>query len=197
MLCHKCESKLDTKANFCSECGWARLNAPEESHSQEHDSPVLVVRPEFVTGLTWLRQTPVLVFFCLWSILSFGTFLSLVLHDLDVNIPASLIIIIVFVLIASGMHIAQSKTYSESIYTFYTNRLEYVEGFLRAEKKIVEYKRVTECRVIKGVFQKKYGLGSVILSVPASDYNSKNTGIKIRDIQDADAIYQQVKKLIG
>ena len=60
------------------------------------------------------------------------------------------------------------------------------------------YKNITEVNLRKGIIQKKYGLGTMILSTPATNSNAKaRSGISVRDIENPDEAYRQIKELIG
>ena len=85
------------------------------------------------------------------------------------------------------------------MYKFYADRLEYAEGFWTAEKKTIKYDKITETNLKRGMVQKKYNLGSIILSTPATsnEQGKSNSGIKILDIEDAEEIYEKVQHLIG
>jgi hypothetical protein len=51
----------------------------------------------------------------------------------------------------------------------------------------------------KGIIQKKYGLGTIILSTPATGIQRgrARSGIMILDIENTEEIYKKVQNLIG
>jgi len=93
---------------------------------------------------------------------------------------------------------AKKKTYAKTEYHFYADRLEYAEGFWTAENKSIKYKNIIEANLRKGVIQKRYGLGSIYLSTPATGMQQGRScsGIMIRDIEHTQDIYEKLKELI-
>jgi hypothetical protein len=57
---------------------------------------------------------------------------------------------------------------------------------------------VTEANLRRGVIQKNYGLGTIILSTPATGYQQgrARSGIRIADIQNSDYVYNKILGLI-
>ncbi len=93
---------------------------------------------------------------------------------------------------------SRKKTYVKTEYRFYNTRLDYYEGFFTTEEKTIDYRNITEVNLVRGVIQKKYGLGTIVLSTPATGFVSgrARSGIRIQDIPHAEQVYQQVKGLI-
>ena len=78
--------------------------------------------------------------------------------------------------------------------------MEYYEGFFSVEEKTIRYKSITEVYLRKGVFQKMYGLGTIVLSTPATGSQGANhsrSGIRVVDIENPDRVYTKIKELIG
>jgi hypothetical protein len=71
-------------------------------------------------------------------------------------------------------------------------------GFSTFAVKAIDYKNITEVNLVRGIIQKKYGLGTIVLSTPATGFASgrSRSGIRIQDIPNAEQVYQQVKGLI-
>jgi membrane protein YdbS with pleckstrin-like domain len=94
---------------------------------------------------------------------------------------------------------ARKKSYAKTEYTFYRTKLDYFEGFFTTEEKTIDYKNVTEVNLVRGIIQKKYGLGTIILSTPATGMagGPARSGIRVHDVPDADQVYQHVKSLIN
>jgi len=93
---------------------------------------------------------------------------------------------------------AKKRTYEKTEYKFYSDRLEFAEGFWTVENKTVKFKNVTEANLRKGVIQKNYGLGTIILSTPATGFQQgrARSGIRIADIENPDHVYNKILKLI-
>ena len=83
-------------------------------------------------------------------------------------------------------------------YKFYRTRLEYAEGFWTVENKTVKYDKITETAMRRGIIQKKYGLGTVFLTTPATGFQQGRamSSIRIRDIKDPEKVYETMQKLL-
>jgi len=93
---------------------------------------------------------------------------------------------------------AARRTYEATEYKFYDDHLEYAEGFWTAENKSIRYKNIQEVSLRRGIIQKKYGLGTIYLSTPATGFSRgrSSSGIKVHDIPNAEKVYQALKKTI-
>ena len=96
-------------------------------------------------------------------------------------------------------YVAKKRTYAKTQYRFYRDRLEYTEGFWTVENKTTKYKSIIEVNFRKGIIQRKYNLGTIYLATPATgmQQGTRMSGIKIRDIEEPEKIYEMVKNLIG
>jgi membrane protein YdbS with pleckstrin-like domain len=90
------------------------------------------------------------------------------------------------------------KTYERTEYTFYPDKLDYYEGFFTVEEKTIALHRVTEVNLRKGIFQSKHGLGTILLSTPATSAGTgrASAGIRIHDVENPDENYQRIKELV-
>lgn len=79
-----------------------------------------------------------------------------------------------------------------------TDHMEYYEGFWTVEQKSIDFRNVTEVYMRKGVFERNYGLGTVVLATPATSAAGGRgmSGISIHNIKNPDEVYQRVKDLI-
>ncbi len=80
-------------------------------------------------------------------------------------------------------------------YRFYSNRVEYVEGFLAKEKKLLPFSRITNVGLRKGVIENIYGLGTVYLETAGS--SGAGYELSLRYVKNPDAIYELIKKRIN
>lgn len=86
------------------------------------------------------------------------------------------------------------RTYDMTRYVFYHDHLEYYEGFWQVDRKIVNYRSITEVDMHQGVIQRVYGLGTIRALVPS--LSGKQIGITIADIKTPDKVYQFLQKII-
>jgi membrane protein YdbS with pleckstrin-like domain len=153
--------------------------------------------------VTVVSTIPIQLFMTVWAGGFFGGFGMLGVELLGLDLPTGSTFIFFGVLAFFGIpvltFVAKKRSYAATEYTFYPDRLEYGEGFWTAESKTIKYKNVTEVNLRRGVVQKKYGLGSLVLSTPATggERGRSRSGIQIRDIENSEEVYDQVRKLFG
>jgi len=169
------------------------------------ERPLLVLRPIFISWVIVLRVAlPVVMVF-----LGFGGIFSLpfLVGDVEVGdedvsgavvgfvIVAALLLVIGGPLIA---YVVKQRTYAKTSYRFFRAHIEYYEGFWTTEKRSLEYRNIMEVYLRKGVIQKMYGLGSIVLSTPATGYSEKGRvgGISIADIKDPEEVYKSIQDLV-
>ena len=192
---------MQNDANFCPACGTAASPAGR-APTRESNVPVLSVKPVFIPWAAMLSVLPVHIFLTIWGGGFFGGFSMFAVGALGLDLPGWSTFVffgaVFFFAVPLITYTAQKKTYAKTVYTFYNTKLDYHEGFFTTEEKTIDYKHVTEVNLVRGIVQKKYGLGTVILSTPATGLaqGSARSGIRIHDIPDAERVYQQVKGLV-
>jgi membrane protein YdbS with pleckstrin-like domain len=159
----------------------------------------LTLRPVFVPALSLSGAIPFAMFLSLWAGGFFGGFSMFAIEALDLALPKWFPFVLFGGLTLVGIpylsFTIHKKTYQKTEYRFFPDRLEYYEGFLTVEEKNIPLANVTEVNLRKGALQSKYGLGTVILSTPAT-MSGTRAGIRIADIENPDEVYQSVKRLI-
>lgn len=202
MFCSTCGKQVEDSAAFCQDCG-ASLSGGQALSVQEPDTgePLLVLRPVFIGWVTLLSVLPFQLFFTVWGAGFFGGFGFFAIQALRLPLPPWFPCVffgcLFFVGIPLLAYIAKKKTYGETEYKFYRDRLEYAEGYWTVENKTIKYDRVTETALRRGIFQKKYGLGTIFLATPATGFSQGRSmsGIKIADIENPEKVYEAVQKL--
>jgi membrane protein YdbS with pleckstrin-like domain len=195
---------MHNAANFCSHCGKEATSGSGGSNRPAARSSASVIRlsPTFIPWLSVLSVIPFQIFMTIWGALFFGGFATVGLQALDTGLPRWAPFVIAGALFFFGIpllaFLTKQKTYAKTTYNFFEDKLDYFEGFFTTEEKTIDYKNITEVNLRKSVFQKMYGLGTIILSTPATGYahGRARSGIHIRDIPHPDRVYQQVKALI-
>ena len=201
MYCQECGKAIGKDARFCHVCG-----APVSRgfRASESDEPTLVLKPKFPPLVTSLSVLPLQIFFTLWGAGFFGGFGMFAVKALNLSLPPGSTFVFFGCLFFFGIpivaYLARKKTYAKTEYRFYPTKLDYFEGFFTTEEKTIGYKNVSEVNLRKGVFQKMYGLGTIILSTPASGFEGSGrarSGIRVADIENPDVVYRQVKELVS
>jgi hypothetical protein len=189
VYCQKCGKKIESSAKFCPNCG---AQASTGFQVKESETPVLKFNPVFVPLVTALSVLPLMIFFTIWGAGFFGGFGMFAVKALGLDLPGWFTFVFFGCLFFFGIPIltyfSKQKNYEKTEYRFYNTKLEYYEGF------------ITEVYLRKGVVQKQYGLGTIILSTPATGSSSSGrarSGIRVADIKNPDEAYRQIKELIS
>jgi membrane protein YdbS with pleckstrin-like domain len=201
MYCRKCGQEMQNDSNFCGNCGGATGEAPRVA-IHESNIPALALKPVFIPWAVMLAILPVHIFMTIWGGGFFGGFSMFAVKAIGLDVPEWSTFLffgaLFFFAIPLVAYTAQKKSYAKTEYRFYQTKLDYYEGFFTTEEKTIDYKNVTEVNLVKGIIQKKYGLGTIVLSTPATGFASgrARSGIRVQDIPNADQVYQQIKGLV-
>ena len=65
-------------------------------------------------------------------------------------------------------YMGKKLNYSRTEYRFFSDHLEFEEGFFSINKKVIRYRDVREVTLHKGFFQRMYGLGTIYLATLAT-----------------------------
>ncbi len=201
MYCQKCGKEMEGNSKFCQFCG-----IPMGSPAQEGQVsvPVFKLKPKFISTLTILTITPIHLFLTLFVTIFFGGLGMVAVDIAGPDLPEWLTFAlsggIFFVFFPILVYTVKKKSYAKTEYRFFSDKLEYYEGFFSIEEKSIKYKNITEVYLRKGFFQKMYGLGTIVLSTPATgtqEAGQSRSGIRVRDVENPDEIYAKIKKLVG
>lgn len=224
MYCDQCGHSVSTNAKFCPSCGAPVADRPvpiqtpgappvrplayaaTRSDRIPADEPIRVVRPIFVGWVVVLGVVPITVFMTIWAGGFCGGFSSIPLHAVQrTGVPVLSAAPFLFWAAAAffgiplGTYYAKRRSYARTEYRFFRDRLEVYEGFAVVQQKTVDYRGVIEVDLRKGPVQRQYGLGTIILTTPTSEYSNRGRkagGIRIADVPDPDGLYEEVKRLV-
>ena len=215
MYCHKCGCNMIDEANFCPDCGAQQsferrstataVKEPEPAQQVDNSTPLLVLRPEFIPWVTIAGIIPVQIFMTIWGGGFFGGFSMFAVKALGLNLPTWFTFVffgaLFFFAIPFLTYFSAKRTTKETEYRFYSDRLEYAEGFWTVEQKSIKYCDIKEVHLRQGVVQRKHGLGTIQLSTASGSAmagsNRAFSGIRLHDIPNAQEVYQQAKELVG
>ncbi len=160
------------------------------SNIQQGNEPVL--RPKLIFWIVVLSILPLSLFLSIWATGFFGGFLFMFLYGfLKIKLSFFLVIlalVLLFILINSLFIWIIYGRAKKSEYHFFEDRIEYYEGFLSIEKKVVYYSRITNIGLKKGLFEKRYGLGSIYIDTASS--SPKGHELNIASIENPDQWYK-------
>lgn len=206
MFCSQCGKEIadadDVK--FCPSCGEAVISAaPQVGQEPDTGQPLLVLRPRFIGWVTALSLLPIQLFFTVWAGGFLGIFGGLAVKHLGLPLPAWLPAVFFSCIFFFGMpllpYTAKKRTYAQTEYRFFRDRLEYAEGFWTVENKTIKYDRITETSMRRGIVQRRYGLGTIFLATPATGFSQGRSmsGIRISDVEEPEKVYDEIQKLMG
>ncbi len=199
MFCRECGIKISEDSKFCKECG-----APTSSEIQfkqgmpDVDELIITTQAVFVPWVSIISTIPIHLFLTVWACGFLGGFSGFAVHMIGLYLPPGSTFIffgaLAFFTVPAISYYKQKETYSRTRYSFYADRLEYSEGFWTIENKVIKYKNITEANMRKGILQKKYGLGTIVLSTPATgtQNGASRSGIKISDIRNVEEVYNKI-----
>jgi membrane protein YdbS with pleckstrin-like domain len=174
------------------------------------DEVVFSVRPVFIGWITLLIQLPLQLFFTFWAGGFFGGLtLATGLFARGSWIPFVLFGGLTFIGIPAVAYFGKKLNYSRTEYRFFTDHLEFEEGFFSINKKVIKYRDVKEVTLRKGIFQRIYGLGTIYLATLATGSNQgfspfvalgfgniSASGISVRDIVNPDSMFEKIRQLV-
>ena len=150
-----------------------------------------IIKPTFKRGLSgirvgpWLLLPPLFLVVALFSPRSYSLVYFLLLYSL------------LYGIFLWGTLSFVSATYRRKKFTLTTESLSYQFNFLGDTEKEVLLRNVKEIELIRGIIQKRFGLGTITIYTQASIAGSNQTGLKLSDIEDSEAVYQLLKERVS
>ena len=180
------------------------------------EQTMLSVRPVFIGWIALLIQLPLQLFFTIWCGAFFGGMIQATgLFARGSPLPFYIFGAIGFFGVPAVAYLGKKLNYSRTEYRFFGDRLEFEEGFFSINEKVIKYRDVKEVTLHKGMFQRIYGLGTIYLATLATGTgafgygagsfnpfmalgfgNVSASGVSVRDIQDPDRIFQEVRQIV-
>ena len=184
----------------------------------EEGRMTFALKPVFVGWVQLLSQLPLQLFLTVWSALFFGGIASVALSWFADGLEDgptfsfgtfAFFGLVAFLAIPAIYYFGRKLNYARTEYRFFDDRLEFEEGFLAINKKVIRYSDVKEVALRMGVLQRMCGLGSVYLATIAtggpttnpfsalSFSNTSASGIVLRDIADPEQAYERIRTLVN
>lgn len=206
MYCSNCGAEMNPEAKFCSSCGHSNRNSASQTPTVKKNEILIESAPTFIGIANLLGILPFALFFGVWSGIFFGGFFIGFFGDkikAITSIPLFVfpvtLAVIIFFLVFILAYFYQQRTYFNTEYTIYPDRIEYTEGFLGAEAKTVLLKNAVGCNLVRGIIQKQFGLGSIRIDMPGfvTSVNSRGrSGFCLADLENPEETYEILNNLI-
>ncbi|MFX0014089.1 MAG: PH domain-containing protein [Promethearchaeota archaeon] len=172
------------------------------------EEPLVILKPKYLKLIALLKSIPIAVFLGLFG--GIGVLMVTLIASSEptisgtVDSTSTMMLFggtVGFFLLGAILSIWYRNTSISHIeYRIFPNRIEYFEGLFTVEQKTIKFDDVSEIYLRKGVLQKRYNLGSIFLMtkglmIPMVGMRGNLGGMILRDIEDPDVIYQQLKQL--
>lgn len=151
-----------------------KQQTPQEEHQ--------IIKPEVKISLL-LASTFFLPFFLT---LFFGTQFWFIAAEISAAF-ATIAVFVAFLLFWMFLFIMKKVTLDNTEYKFYTDRIEYYEGFLTKNRKTIKFDRISNVGQRRGIIERLYGLGTVYIDTPGS--SQKGHELTMRYMGNPDGIY--------
>ncbi|WP_455142867.1 PH domain-containing protein [Candidatus Hodarchaeum mangrovi] len=171
------------------------------------EEPFLILKPKFLMFIALIKSLAIAIFLGLFGGLGvlMVTLIASGQPTVGGTVDSTTLMMFIggaigFFLLGAILSIWYRKTSNDHIeYRIFPNRIEYFEGLFTVEQKTIKFVDVSEIYLRKGVLQKRYNLGSIFLMtkgfmIPMVGGRGSLGGMILRDIEDPDAIYQQLKQ---
>lgn len=161
-------------------------------------------KPVFIGWIVLVTQIPLQLFMTVWCGGFFGGIARSIPMFAESNAPFLLFGLVAFFGIPVAAYVGKKYNYQKTSYKIFDDRIEFEEGFLTLQKKIIKFKDIQEVNLRKGILQRTCDLGTVRLSTPsaggsqyASPWSSSSRGaIDLKDLQNSDEAYETIKILV-
>ena len=202
MFCRNCGVENNGEARFCKGCG-KPLNESvpaEEKTPQGMDTTVRYnIKPTYNWGYKIVTVGLGSLFFALFIL--FYLFEEYTMFVLIGYLP---IVILAFALFIGGRLLFGKLQYNKLNYNFYSDRVEYIDGFLNVSEKELKYKNVRETTMTQNIIERLFGIGTIKIFSNASSgmskwgaNNQRNlNGITMHCVTNVREQYAKVKELV-
>ena len=200
MYCHNCGRDVRGEANFCEHCGAPQFS-PEETRDEY--KPLLIIRPFFSPLVTLFKQIPIQILFTLWGGAVFGIGGYFIIKYLELSLHPWFFAVLfgcLFFFITPIVYLfSMMNRYAKTEYKFFRNKLDYSEGVFTVGDRSISFDGIIEVNLVRGMSQRMFGLGTIVLSTAVTDdiVSHSRREIRIVDLEYPEILYKKVKAIIS
>ena len=138
----------------------------------------------FLTAVISLALIPILIA---------GLFLIFRFVGVTVFVIALLISIAVFVGTMVIVFLFQRAALKKTKYIFYSDKVEFFDGFLVKNRKTINYDRISNIGQRKGIIEGWFGLGTIYIDT--AGFSPRGHELMMRYLENPDRVYDKISKL--
>lgn len=173
---------------------------PGLPHGPHHAQPLLVVRPRFIPQVVVASNMERLAYITVGGGSFCSGFARAVALKQGIDLPVWFLLALFCPLVFLGAVwfalAGGQRRYACTEYRFYHDRLEYETGLWTVDRQAIPYAHIVETVCEQGLFQQRYGVGTITLLKPKTFLRLRQPQIKLRDIPNPDTVHTQVQTLI-
>ncbi len=211
ITCSGCDSSFNIQDRFawkkwkCPKC-WSIIHIPNTEDIIEivEDTDMNGVENETQTNYNRIikpKYFPLLLFLSVWLFYSIivvsvsftWLFILLIMSAWIIGYSIFLISLMLAIYTIYIRYVVATKEFEKTEYRFFKDRIEYYDWFLVKRKKTILIANITDVSETQGVIEKKFGLGTIMLSTAWSHWYE----IIMSNIDNPDEVYSFVKKVIS
>lgn len=194
MNCPHCKTELLPEQTYCGACGQAVM--VEAQQTPNGRKPIGVAKPVFIHWLFLVRLLPKALQF---AIIIGGVF-GFVAHGYTIVFGGYLTLwgpflypffIVLIAVLGVGWAI-KLRNYQETRYIFFSDHLEYYDGFWNIERKDIRYRNITQIDLHRSMIQRMYGLGTLRMTVPGYA-----NAVALTDLKDPERVFHQLQQCVN
>jgi membrane protein YdbS with pleckstrin-like domain len=165
---------------------------------QQAQEECQVIKPSIKTILLLLYAFGITLSITIFLALFLGGFmmsLAMALFGLGGVVAVLVLDVLLFIIIFIVTYYIHKASLKRTEYRFYSNRIEYFEGFLVKNRKTISYDKISNIGQRKGIIEGWFGLGTIFIDTPGS--SPRGHELSIPYLENPDQVYDWMSKIIS
>jgi len=172
------------------------INTPESFVKKDEECKIIKPQPtKLLIGLqAGLASIFASLFFSQISVVG-GVATAALLGPIAGVLIGGVILLLVPVIIFFIAYYFIKKNYDATLYKFYSDRIEYYEGFLVKNRKTIHYNRISNIGQQTGIIEGYFKLGTVFIDT--AGYSPKGHELAMHFLKNPDQVYDFISQTIS